>query len=529
MNRSIVLVLLALICGHIHGQGPVKLITLPTLDSTTQRVAFIKKPGDGYLIATRQAGTTGWGSTMISTDDTGEPQSAARVTDNIPNVILCQDSGYLMQSAFNMLVKTDQALNIQWAKKMVAPLPGLFVNGIYEHDGSYYMTASVQESLIDPGLAFYGTYAAIVFKFSAAGDLLDHVILADTLYSSSRYNLYQPTLAFDEDGSLYLSLNMLQYWAAGTCNRQPTVLKLNADLDLMWAYRYPVNIFNSVAGLTMLHDGNLALSGSYGNNYPYCTYFRNYMQKIDTAGNVLWAKSYQHPDPAGHGTFPALELADSTLLFSRTVQDTLGAPVWPFIDHLDANGAVIGSKGFAHPYGRFNYALMLADAGDGTLGVCRMNNWDTVLFTTIDTSLTTYCYSVPNTTIDSAISIARQLFSPAYLSYAFTFSDTLYPPFQPVPFASQPDCGLITGVEEMNGAGTTVFPNPSAGQVTIAHGVTILELVVTDALGRIVHRSAPRSNSASVELPIAGLYLFRIMDGHRETTTRKVIVEGVNP
>jgi hypothetical protein len=162
---------------------------------------------------------------------------------------------------------------------------------------------------------------------------------------------------------------------------------------------YPVNIFNNVSGLGMLRDGNLIYTGTYGNNYPYCTYFKNFLQKIDTDGNVVWARSYRHPDPAGHGSFPAFELADSTLLVSRVYQDSLGAPSWPYIDHLYADGTVIGSKGFAHPYGHNNYALMLADAGDDTIGVFRLNNWDTLLFTTIDTSLTTWCYSVPNTTI----------------------------------------------------------------------------------------------------------------------------------
>jgi hypothetical protein len=135
-------------------------------------------------------------------------------------VVLCSDSGYLMLG-YNALIKTDQDLNIEWAKHMAMSWPTYWTNEIAEHDGHYYMFSGVPEQMFDPDLGFFGTYAVVILKFDGVGDLVDQVILADTVYSEERYNLYQPQATFGDDGSLYVSLNMLQYWQLAPATAGP--------------------------------------------------------------------------------------------------------------------------------------------------------------------------------------------------------------------------------------------------------------------------------------------------------------------
>ncbi|MEO8085463.1 MAG: hypothetical protein ABI763_01510, partial [Bacteroidota bacterium] len=99
---------LFLFFATVSAQQAFKLITLPSLDSTTERTAFIRTPDNGFLIGTRQSGVTGWGSTMIKLDSAGNPVFAKQLTENISKIILCSDGGFLMLGT--ALIKTDSAL-----------------------------------------------------------------------------------------------------------------------------------------------------------------------------------------------------------------------------------------------------------------------------------------------------------------------------------------------------------------------------------------------------------------------------------
>lgn len=120
--------------------------------------------------------------------------------------------------------------------------------------------------------------------------------------------------------------------------------------------------------------------------------------------------------------------------------------------------------------------VLLAGRADGAVGVCRLNAKDTLLFTTID------CYIQPDTMIDAPITISRFTFLPHYLEHPFVFMDTLFPPFQPVPFTTLPVCDFSTAVEGVPASVAAVFSNPSKGHVTVAHTSPIMELVIMDAL-----------------------------------------------
>ena len=509
----------------LQGQPIGRLITLTGLDST-QLVTTFAVPGEGYLIVTRQSGSVGSGCTLIRTDPDGVPLDALHSPDPITRAVACSDSGYLFLAGDRTLLKVDDAFNVQWASTMSAPPLTWFAMDIAEQDGAYYLAGNVRSQVIDTFQLNYNAYAAVLLKFNGTGDLVDHVILADTTHTSFQYNLYQPMLAPDSDGSLYVGLSMLPDALSGTCNRQPTLVKLNADMDVLWGFRYPPSSYNGLRGVSRLLTGDLALYGDFGTTVGSCNNFRHFLQVIDTAGTVNFAREYHHASPLSHGTGKPLLLPDSTLLFAQ-----INSTPFPFINtrslhHVDVQGNTIASKVMGAASTNYAASLVsLSTDADGAIGLCRLNAKDTLLFMVIDTTLNTSCYTQPDTIIDGALSITRFAFQPHYLEHPFAFVDTVMAAFQPVPVSWMLDCEISTDVEEIGITSTTVFPDPSTGHVTITHSSPITELVITDALGRIVHRSMPQQRSVAVEIHRAGIYLIRVRAAEGYSVER-ILIEG---
>ena len=412
---------------------------------------------------------------------------------------------------------------MQWAKRLVAPPQGYMPIDIAERGGEHFLVGAAQEGVIDPGLALYGTWAAVVLKLDGNGALIDQCIVADTIHDPFRYGMLTPRLAPAADGSLYMVTSMLPQALAGTCNRQPTVIKLNGDLDLVWCNRYPVTSYNEAHGLSLLANGDLALLGHYTSNLTPCSNARLFFDRLDTSGAILHAHAYRHPFQASTGFGALVELPGGTIM-SAHFHDDPGFGNAPFFDHLDATGAVLGSVAYHRPGSYASMRLAVDDAG--TIVACRLNSTDTLLFTPVSDDPSTYCHTVANTTLDSAITVIVQPYMLSdHLTYPFALADTLFDPFTVVAVNTTADCDFSTTVQPQVEDGWSVHPNPSNGMITIAAPWAIETLIITDALGRVVQRSRPLTTTVSMEIPIAGVYFIRIADGEREHV-RKLIVEG---
>lgn len=499
-----------------------KLIVLPGLDST-QLITAVPRPGEGYLLLTRQVGTLNAGATLIATDQAGEPVTALHSPETIVNLITCSDGGFLAYSGSRTLLKMDHDLNVEWATTLQAP-PLTWSGGeLAERNGTYYMAGNVKSQLIDTFQINYGTYAAALFEFDGSGHLTDHVIIADTTHTSFQYNLYQPKLVAGDVGSVYMALNMLPDAMAGTCNRQPALVKFNADLDVQWSSRYLPSTYNGLNGMCLLPTGDLLLYGNHGYANGSCNNFRNYIGVIDTAGTVLFVKSYRHVDPLSHTSGRPVVLEDGGLLFPASHSTTFPYVNTRFFHRVDAQGNTVASMLFTQPSG-FNFTAQLAAGDSGLTGAFRMNAPDTLFFAAIDTSLTTQCYSLPDAVIDSAIALTPLAFTPHYLEHNFVFADTVYT-FTPATAVVLPACDISTGVTTQLAGEVLVFPNPSNGDVRVQSAEPIQELIVVDPLGRVVLRAAPRATSHSLHIPRPGVYTVRVRTSGAEHAS-KLVVEG---
>lgn len=499
-----------------------KLIVLPGLDST-QLITAVARPGEGYLLLTRQVGTADAGATLIATDQAGEPVSAVHSPETIANVITCADSGFLAYSGSRTVLKMDRDLNVEWATAMQSP-PLTWAGGeLAERNGAYYMAGIVKSQNIDTFQLNYGTYAAALFKFDGNGQLTDHVIIADTSHTSFQYNLYQPKVVAANDGSVYMALNMLPDAMAGTCNRHPAVVKFNADLEVLWSSRYLPSTYNGLNGVALLPTGNLLLYGNHGYTLGSCNNFHNYIGVLDTAGTVLFAKNYRHAAPLSHTNGRPVVLDDGSLLFPEVHSTQFPFVTTRYFHRVDAQGNTIAAQLFTQP-GGFNFTTRLADGGNSTAGAFRMNAPDTLFFAAMDTSLTMQCYSLPDAVIDSAITLTPLAFIPHYLEHNFIFADTVYT-FTPATAVALPACDFSTGVTAQLAGEVLVFPNPSNGDVRVQSAEPIQELIVLDPLGRVVLRAAPPTTSHSLRIPVQGVYTVRVRTSGAEYAS-KLVVEG---
>ena len=78
----------------------------------------------------------------------------------------------------------------------------------------------------------------------------------------------------------------------------------------------------------------------------------------------------------------------------------------------------------------------------------------------------------------------------------------------------------IEAVEETEGNGFTLWPNPTSGAVQI-EGVEAEEVWVYNALGQVV-KSVQNTNEVSLEGLVEGVYLVRIMDAEGKVYTNKI-------
>lgn len=501
-------------------QSDEKLIVLPDLDST-QLVTAVTRPGEGYLLLTRQVGTVDAGATLIATDASGEPVDVLHSPETIVNLIACSDSGFLAISGTRTLLKMDRDMNVEWATTIQSPPPTWAAGELAERNGSYFLAGIVKSQLIDTFQLNYGTYAAALFKFDGNGQLVDQVIIADTTHTSFQYNLYQPTLRVGDDGSVYLSLNLLPHAMAGTCNRQPAVVKFNADLERQWSSRYLPSTYNGLNGVALLPTGDLLLYGNHGYTVGSCNNFRNYIGVLDTAGAVLFAKSYRHAGPLSHTNGRPVILDDGSVLFPEVHSTGFPFVNTRYFHRIDALGNTIASQLFTQPSG-FNFSTQLADGGNGMTGAFRMNAPDTLFFAAIGASLTTQCYSLPDEVIDSTITLTPLPFIPHYLEHNFVFVDTTYT-FTPAMAVALPTCDFSTGMNALDPGQISVFPNPSSGDVRITSTSPIQELVVLDALGRVVHQAAPHDTTFSFRVVSSGVYVIRLVADDHEYV-RKLMV-----
>ena len=127
----------------------------------------------------------------------------------------------------------------------------------------------------------------------------------------------------------------------------PFLAKYNLAKDTLWVKQYLQDtnyVYIVQAYSTTMDKGIILAGGITSRTGPYHGYCDYYVLKLDTAGNILWTKTYgfQHLDEQVLGVS---ELPDSTLMFSgerETYYNTTSERFYytPWLVKTDKNGNV---------------------------------------------------------------------------------------------------------------------------------------------------------------------------------------------
>ncbi len=150
----------------------------------------------------------------------------------------------------------------------------------------------------------------MLYVFKGNDTLYTREITSDTIESSV-------TCVTKLDTFLYYS-----GWIAADPNNSSDgdywLIKTTLQGDILWQKQYGGNSAESAMHLITTSDQNILISGyshSFGNNSPYDN-GQWYLVKVDTAGNVLWAKTYGNPNLNDHRPFGLTETRDSCYIIT---------------------------------------------------------------------------------------------------------------------------------------------------------------------------------------------------------------------
>ncbi|MBK9193579.1 MAG: hypothetical protein IPO17_01035 [Flavobacteriales bacterium] len=132
---------------------------------------------------------------------------------------------------------------------------------------------------------------------------------------------------------------------------------------------------------------------------------------------------------------------------------------------------------------------------------------------------------MPVSTVDTTLVVTPTPFVPAYRSYPFVFVDTTYASFQSTPVSAIDGCDLSTGSVPSSDETLVIHLILLSGVVNIHAPWPIEELSITDAVGRVVHRSKPGVGQVAITLLASGLHVLRATDAHGRIVTRRLVKE----
>lgn len=448
---------------------------------------------DGFLMKTDTAGNLLWTKAYGGT-----------YNDWFYYVHPCSDSGYVMSgytTSFKagqdndfLIVKTDSAGNLEWARTIAAGLNdnGWFVNETT--DGGFLATGSTSSFSS-------GNFDGWFLKFDSAGNLL----WTKTFGGTAAEELLG--MSKTSDGGFIAT----GYTGSNTFGSADIILiKLNGAGDTVWTKQY--GSIREEAGYGVVQTSD--------NGYIICADLHNIntnihhagLIKTDSAGNLLWYNTFG--GTGGEFGYWVQETPDKGFAMLGNTP-SFGGGGYDFF-HIKTDSA--GNKQWAKAYGGISTedAWYFVQETDGSFALCGSTDsfgagqFD-VLLVKADSDGGTSCKDV---------SIQPDSFPPVLQTRSgLTMSSggaAVIPSLIVTSgsFAKGDPCGTVGVLAESDTSEEViVFPNPSEdGKFTIQFSGSeeSVELCITDVCGKEVHRQFIRSpQEIHLRVP-PGIYFYQI-------------------
>jgi len=398
------------------------------------------------------------------------------------------------------LIKLDTALNFLWQKNFILPGMDLYANSI---------TQASDGTLLVTGQLYNGLWNSFLMKTDTSGTLLwfkEYALTNRVSFSCVREL---------PGGDILMSGDA----AFGFQHILPAACKVNAQGDPIWGrfFNYPSSIQNSdfffirpVFGGDVLLAGKTNVAGAGAEDF--------FVTRIDTAGAVVWAKTY-----GGAGIdFPFMAQFDGSanelVMVGHSTSFTSSGTPYGTAMRISPTGDLLGATLLGDTTTQQNITLYHS---------CRLTSTSRFFYgsrgtpandlyiTATDNALANLCDAYP-------VSAATTAFSSLTGTFTFTVS-------APVPLVSDSAldfgpfagdslmCQHALGVDVLNDheRGMRLWPNPGDGDFHVNAPADMHPYVVfaCDLSGRVIMQGLWKN--ADVELPgslAPGTYVIHVID-----------------
>jgi hypothetical protein len=503
--------------------------------------------GDVYACATTETGTSTYGSFSITCnsnynvnitriDASGnvslvknlgdQPRKCEKITvDGSGNVICfgtytgsCSFDTYTLTGGCGYVCKMNSSGVVQWAQSLGISPTNLTPYAVRNDPAGNIFCGAMYSGTITAG-----TFSAISLSYDGLVLKLDANGTSQWLQSVGGPKLDVVTdISFDNVGNLYAIGVFSQTAVFGTNTLTAIgdydgfICKYTNSGNMLWAKRYGYYDKDIFQTLSHTNGDKMYLVGWYNFNTVVGTstltnYFGtpNYVAKMDTAGNVLWAKQFGATTPTTTGAFIHSGVTDGSdvVYLLGTIQGTMvcfgssslscltSSVTNEFVTKLDGNG---------------NFSWVKRIKSDMPLGydIPVMKEKNGKLFVSGDVPYSN-SMSIDNYTLTGGPYVTGSSGSKYYLR--------LNP--------------AVIGIEEyQNYDHVNVYPNPVGSNGTIVFEdleSTSNKIILSDIAGKFIVNADLVNN----QLPLSnyhiapGVYILKVNSGSLNAVVRKIVVE----
>jgi Secretion system C-terminal sorting domain len=486
-----------------------------------------------YLIKSSPNGTTQWVKRFPKSNF-----AAAHFDAN--SIDLTHDKGFILGTAramydstlgqytdLAMLVRTDSIGNIQWA----AEYPGLYTSRCWSvHETSDYGFIACGQTSDSSTL--------VNNCFLIRTDALGNVLWAKG-YEEQNTGSGNCFFAVQEtsDGGF---ITCGQY---GTSSSSGIVTRLDGNGNVLWSRDLPGADLGSVfIDLAEVENGNYIVTGWARKYNPNGNLYGSCMIKFDDNGNTIWSYDY-----TSYSSYPILETSYSVVYDSKGYHfmgthdeyySQFSAITQTYMATLDTAGTVLWARSYDYPqvyHPEYNKLIKTNDKGFAFTtmyydNITTVPYWGVaeirtdsngVVFSCPDSLMSLIQTSIPALDSITVLSDATNDFYFINLvSNPYLVHDSLY--------CGPPNPDAVLEVQETNGL--LLYPNPSSGNCYLQLNVSVLspiQIQVYDARGRLVLQQNENAGTLNIELRTGsfadGIYLVKVFGENEIVWTTKFV------
>jgi hypothetical protein len=303
-------------------------------------------------------------------------QKTYRMTDqeSAGNIFQTSDGGYIIGCGLTTtnggydagLLRTNADGDTLWIKAYGGWNWDYLRNFVNTSDGGYLLSGQT--------LSFgAGAWDIYLVRTDANGDTLWTKAIGGSVLDT--WGAIQHS---NDGGFIILSLND----SSGNTIFNANLIKIDANGNILWNKIYGGNNDDQLTGILPCSDGGFILSGST-KSFGMGDY-DTYVIRTDTAGNLLWSKTYGTTGGEGGGRI--IECSDGNFLIVNSI-NSFGAGGWDiYLLKIDTLGNILWTKSYGTASDEVGGDVIeCADGGfliGGTYGIVTSGNRDVMLMKT---------------------------------------------------------------------------------------------------------------------------------------------------